>query len=599
MAQSKQQEQHSCFRCRESQYNLDFQLPTISEVSRVLSAVQQSRSVGMVPKRSLSCNPRATPKTFRLDNPPQRIQSENPHFSCILGNSLKKDDGFQRVALSGTHHFDRKLKRSALALRARTAPSEKGRARTAPPERGRPSDYSSYLSFGREKTRAKFEKAAATVVDKEIHPEISTRHSLAVALGDVPTQLDPSGPCYTEAEPQEAIETGKVTHLKKEEEKSISMKLIQLSCEPSDLELPETIGKELELLKRISVKTFYKSFSVKTFCENGSRHVWINIQMSDSEDSIIVGEIKAKVCSELGIESSSMALFGLFQGTLHNPTCLLAEDEPVPYGDFCFCLMRAFFNPADESYILRSDSNATNLIYWELYAKLNSSYVFPPPSEEVSGKLDIVSSEVDSAPSHKNKNTFLKIYWDLEFFQSFYYNKDECYLKDTKMVEQWGIRKDSELIVAINFTSISIVDKMNECLLQSWSWNRVRALTMIKAETNRFYIEANCDNGDKEYITRVSLTTVHNRYLYSLGAHVINLHRKKHEGRPEDKEAVTEYTNRIFNRVGNLNNRRKNKSKKVLVQLTVDSSENFNDPVSDDPISNEPVSDEIGSEIDD
>ena len=515
-----------------------FSLPAIGEVSGVFSLMRDSRPPKVPARVRSSVFPDKGANTAWSDGPSRACYSaalpqgplvaKKSHFSCIMAKELGKD-GVQRVAQSATFSCgDRSSSTvSRASCHCSSTTSRRGTAKVQP---------RAIFVKADEKNKVEIE-CVETFMCKDLGTE---------AGGCKSEQLDQVEDSFSEAEANSDDKiTPKTSHVNRENSRLfICNKPLERAATNTKTELEP-----------------FRSFFIKTFGDNGMRHVWINVN-TKTNDSIKVSTIKSEAGYQLMIDPESMPLFGLFQGSLCDPSELLQDDDTVPEKDSHLCLMRVCFNPLEERIIIASDSTAMALMFWEIQSKLSTSCVYPSLDQETQELLDSFVEGADSILNHlrnHSKKKFLDTVIDLPFFTSYYYNKDSCFIKDACLLNEWGMTEDTEVIVALGEWNLSIIDKYEEKLLQSWSWNTIRSLSATTAPKPVLEFEVQVIIGEKEFVNKIVIYTEYCKYLYSIGCHIIGIHHSRlNQVEHLDKNSV-EFTNKIFHRWDKLEERRKNK----------------------------------------
>jgi len=529
-------------------------LPEIGEVSGVMSAMRNSRPPKLPTRVHSSVHPAVNDviwsggysrKCYSAALPPGSLRTaEKSHFSCILCKELGQD-GVQRVAQSATFSTgDRGV--SAKSKESRRGSSSRGTVRVAL----------------REQPRVTFIKA---VDDERVH-----KMSIETLISKNPgTETGVySRPPEQVKKPISKANTDKAAS----SNKRIPVKRTLIDCGKSRLSICNLLVEKTPTPKHWIMTTEmepFRSFSVKTFGENGTKHVWINVRNPVLDDKIKVGRLKSEVGYQLMIEPESMPMFGIFQGSLCDPTTLLQDNDSVPEHDSHFCMMKVCFDPPEERAIVTSDCNAMELIFWEIQSKLSTGYIYPSLSELTQKRLDSFTEEADSVLNHLStdgKKKFLEIFVDLPFFTSYYHNRGRCFIKNTFLLKEWGITADTEAIASVSEWKLTIIDKYEEKILQSWSWSTIRSLSMALAPKPMLEMEVQDGTEEKEFVKKITIYTEYCNYLYSIGYHIIDTHQRRLKQVEDGNKTSLEFINKTFNRRGKLEERRHNKPEKILMR---------------------------------
>ena len=534
----------------------EFCLPTIGEVSEVFSAIKSSRPPRNHPRAQSSTLPRNDSKNvtrnWQSAFPEFAPPAEKSHFSCILNKDIPRE-GVRRVAQSATYV---KRNPSGNATSKRLLTSSYDKTRSGSKEHCQNAGVLFVKAV--EMMKPKWNYESFLCENDSALPDVNVKPDIKANLLELQDEEEQEGDDRGELSRSELS-----SHEDGVEEKHKSKLLEPIFCNltfrrQNASSRPQPRINNLELCRK---------FSVKTFWENGSRHIWINITTETRQQKFKVGEIKQKTGNELGMEPGSLHVFGLFQGSLSNPTILLQDNEVVPEEDSHFCLMRACFNLVDERATISSDLNTMELIFWEVQSVLNSSTIYPPLNSETLKLLETLMEDADSLLCHLSlscKKKFVETIIDLPFYSLYYYCKDGCCIREDHIMDEYNLSGDSELIIAMSEMKVTFIDKDKDKEVFSWPWNTIRGIKMVSVPKRFLEFEVQVAIDGKEFTDVIKVETSSSQYLFSISSYVITVHQNRLKILEDSDNSTTEVTNRIFKRCDNLFERRKNKAKKDL-----------------------------------
>ena len=247
-----------------------------------------------------------------------------------------------------------------------------------------------------------------------------------------------------------------------------------------------------------SLKTGFTEFVIHTFSPEKTPIKFF------LPEQCLAADVKSKAGEHLHLNKISLEMFGLFIGPLGSPIKHIPDEVTV--GDYMeFCLQRILFNGGNEILLIRYDTNALDLLYWEMRFIFDSRWKCVAECPSVSDKIKYVGD------IH-----ILKEYW------KYYYSICNCMLHSNLVIGHSCIPSGTPIKIALNSEKLFILNVHNAEMI-CFEWQQV-ADVIMHANTKEL-VKFRIRNRENRIIAVASMNS--GEYLFSLAIHIIKMNEEK------------------------------------------------------------------------
>jgi len=269
-----------------------------------------------------------------------------------------------------------------------------------------------------------------------------------------------------------------------------------------------------------------RSYTVRVFSKDNDGLI-VTVPCIKNSYSVPVDRVTDAVRAKLNLKEESFGVFGLFAGPLGSPSKLLLSGNVMPEV-LQLTYQRLCFDAATERKVVKSDSAAMNLIFWEVKFMLDNSKIWPPPTLMQVIKIEQILDdrrEDQQMFSDEQKRRFVDQVQVLSlFYWSRYYLVKEAFL-NSSMSSLLGLNK--KVMIALEYDKLVLIDSVSPSLSLDLSWNLVKSIWLEKEEKSIFVAEVLALQEGTPVLRKIFLETSCSEYLFSVTLYILRLHDKR------------------------------------------------------------------------
>ncbi len=174
--------------------------------------------------------------------------------------------------------------------------------------------------------------------------------------------------------------------------------------------------------------------------------------------------LKDAIATRLGLKSSSLVVFSLFEGPPGYPTRVLQDDDPVPQGAQNLSLQRWCFDVQQEAKVVRYDDIAIHLLFSEAVFRLDQGTLHPSESE----REELVSL---SDPHFPTERQFLELARTVNKYSAL--TVPGCKLVGELVTNDVTIASGSTLTCVTDLHGLLLQEEGGDVQLE-WPWEQIK-----------------------------------------------------------------------------------------------------------------------------